>query len=523
MVNGPVSYSLGNGLNVYLGYDSLGRLTGRWVCNGPAAMYCSGGAQVYGTGGPWRGTRMLNQSDTVLNQQVTFGYDEFNRLTSRTVTQGTQQNYTYSYDRYGNRVTQTPLQGGYTSNLTVNPANNRITTSGYAYDAAGNMINDAVHSYTYDAEGNIVAVDGGSTAQYVYDVFNRRIHVQTASGTTEYIYDYAGRRISSWVSPNNNGNEGRIYWDGQLVAHRSLEALTYFDHQDTLGTQRIRTNYGGYVASTYLSLPWGDGYSATVNNYGGDQDNEHFAGLERDAESDTEHAQFRNYASAQGRWLAPDPYVGSYDLTNPQSFNRYAYVLNNPVAFSDPTGLFTLPPSNPSPCDYVSCNTPSGPSGGGGGGGGGGGDPVNKGNPFTFSVTASTRQQRFTFAVQYLLLESIPFTVPESTIGALGAAPSKGSNCSVLTTPCKQPSKLLKYATFWGCEFNSDIEQLTDEEDAQNRKQIPIVVAAAAVVGAVRGFLPGWTGLTGAVTGGSYVISIAGRSNIECTDSVYGH
>jgi RHS repeat-associated protein len=46
-----------------------------------------------------------------------------------------------------------------------------------------------------------------------------------------------------------------------------------------------------------------------------DQDNEHFAGLERDAESGTEHAQFRNYASAQGRWLAPDSYMGSYDLT----------------------------------------------------------------------------------------------------------------------------------------------------------------------------------------------------------------
>jgi hypothetical protein len=89
---------------VYLGYDSLGRLTGRWVCNGPAAMYCSGGAQVYGTDGPWRGSRMLYQSDTVLNQQVTFGYDEFNRLNARTVTQCTQQNYTYSYDRYGNRA-----------------------------------------------------------------------------------------------------------------------------------------------------------------------------------------------------------------------------------------------------------------------------------------------------------------------------------------------------------------------------------------------------------------------------------
>ena len=42
------------------------------------------------------------------------------------------------------------------------------------------MTNDTVHSYTYDAEGNITQVDGGSTASYVYDVFNRRIHVQTA-------------------------------------------------------------------------------------------------------------------------------------------------------------------------------------------------------------------------------------------------------------------------------------------------------------------------------------------------------
>jgi YD repeat-containing protein len=215
----------------------------------------------------------------VLNQQVSYSYgDGFNRLTARTVTRGTVQNYTYSYDRHGNRVSQTALQSGYNFNPTINPANNQITTSGYTYDAAGNMTNDTVHSYTYDAEGNITKVDGGSTA-YVYDVFNRRIHVQTPSATTEYIYDYAGRRISSWASPNNTGNEGRIYWDGRLVAHRSFEGLTYFDHQDTLGTDRIRTNYGGWVAATYLSLPWGDGYSATVNNAGGDQDNEHFGGL----------------------------------------------------------------------------------------------------------------------------------------------------------------------------------------------------------------------------------------------------
>ncbi len=338
--DGPVSYTLGNGLNVYRSYDTLGRLYGQWVCNGPAAQNCTGGTEVYGTAGQWKGSQLQLLSDTVLGQHITYGYDGLNRLTSRTVTFGTVQNYTYTYDQYGNRLTQTPLQGGYTFDPTISSANNRITTSGFTYDAAGNMTNDTVHSYTYDAEGNILQVDGGSTAVYVYDALNQRVHVQTASATNEYVYDFAGRRISTWLSPNNHGNEGQIYWGGQQIGFRSTDGTTYFDHQDTLGTERMRTNYGGSAGSSYTSLPWGDAYTATVNNSGADQDNLHFAGLEHDAESDTEHAQFRNYASAQGRWLAPDPYMGSYDFSNPQSFNRYAYALNNPASFIDPLGLY---------------------------------------------------------------------------------------------------------------------------------------------------------------------------------------
>ena len=111
--DGPISYTLGNGLNVYRSYDAMGRLYGQWVCSGPANATCSGGTQMFGTLGQWKGSQLQNLSDTVLNQQVTNGYDGFNRLTSRTVTSGTPQNYTYSYDRYGNRVSQTALQTGY--------------------------------------------------------------------------------------------------------------------------------------------------------------------------------------------------------------------------------------------------------------------------------------------------------------------------------------------------------------------------------------------------------------------------
>ena len=411
--DGPVSYTLGNGLTGYRSYDSLGRLSGQWVCNGPAASGCSGGTQIYGTTSAWEGVQMQEQNDTVLNQQVTLGYDGFNRLTARTVTSGTVQNYTYAYDRYGNR-SQTPLDGGYSFNPTYSATTNHITSSGYGYDAAGNMTSDNFHTYTYDAEGNITqVVDGGTvTASYVYDVFNRRIHVQTASATTEFTYDYAGRRVSSWLSPNNYGNEGRIYWDGQQVAYRSTDGTTYFDHQDVLGTERLRTNYAASVGSSYVSLPWGDGYTATVNSSGADQDNAHFADLERDAESGTEHAQFRNYTSRQGRWLAPDQYTGSYDVTNPQSMNRYAYVLNNPMTLLDPSGLgpddgdnteedpsdsagtpvdcssgdtvcvtatpiTAIPVTIPDLCSLVPCFS---------GNGGDGTDPANPGNPFIFKV-----------------------------------------------------------------------------------------------------------------------------------------
>ncbi len=49
---------------------------------------------------------------------------------------------------------------------------------------------------------------------------------------------------------------------------------------------------------------------------------------------------FRQQSSAQGRWLVPDPAgLAAVDLTNPQTWNRYAYVTNNPLSRVDPRGL----------------------------------------------------------------------------------------------------------------------------------------------------------------------------------------
>ena len=65
-----------------------------------------------------------------------------------------------------------------------------------------------------------------------------------------------------------------------------------------------------------------------------------FDGAWQDSGSNTDHTLNREYSPTQGRWLTPDPSgLAAVDPSNPQTWNRYAYVTNNPLSFTDPTGL----------------------------------------------------------------------------------------------------------------------------------------------------------------------------------------
>jgi len=61
-------------------------------------------------------------------------------------------------------------------------------------------------------------------------------------------------------------------------------------------------------------------------------------GKERDAESGNDYFGARYYASAMGRMMSPDPNMERVYRANPQTWNRYSYVLNNPLGMVDPTG-----------------------------------------------------------------------------------------------------------------------------------------------------------------------------------------
>jgi RHS repeat-associated protein len=254
-------------------------------------------------------------------------------------------------DRFGNRWQQNgpnSFLATFTGNHPSSPQNNN-RMDGYSYDAAGNVLNDGTHSYTYDAENRIILVDNGATATYVYDADGHRVQKTSTTGNNSdpagtwiLFYDQAGRWVQKFNSPGNTFVEGNIYAGGRHLA--SVGGGTNFSHSDWLGTERLRTSYAGATCESIASLPFGDGLTTTGACY--HPSPLHFTGKERDAESGLDNFGARYNSSSMGRFMTPDwsakpqgvPYA---ILDDPQSLNLYAYVRNNPLSKTDPSGHYT--------------------------------------------------------------------------------------------------------------------------------------------------------------------------------------
>jgi RHS repeat-associated protein len=250
-------------------------------------------------------------------------------------------------------------------------------------ELSGNVLNDGQNQYLYDGEGRICAVAStpvpGMTAMtgYLYDASGARVAkgritawscdpgVNGFQTTNDYILGPGGEQVTemgvgtaSSANPASDSNSAltwqhtNVYAAGSLIATYDNDGLHFYFNDPLpgspatglrrwggLGTRRAQTDYAGVLEQTCSSLPFGDALACSGGNLQAPTEH-HFTGKERDTESGNDYFGARYYASVMGRFMSPDPSQLYYsDPMNPQSFNLYAYVLNNPLKFIDPSGL----------------------------------------------------------------------------------------------------------------------------------------------------------------------------------------
>jgi RHS repeat-associated protein len=280
---------------------------------------------------------VVDSTDTV-NGPWSYTYDNLNRLiVALSPTTGVD----WSYDSFGNRWQQTPIRGSAPSPV-ASFANATNHIDGFCYDAAGDVLDDGAcpeygaHKYAYDGEGKLISSYYGAIT-YIYDAEGRRI-AKANSGTVTniYYYDVFGNIGTEQIGSNLIDN---IY-----AGSRHLVTLsggnTYYNHANWLGTESARSDVTGTICQTISSLPFGD---AQQINGSCTPSPVFFTSKERDTESGLDYFGARYYASTMGRWMSPDPSNWGVDFYNPQTWNHYSYVGNNPLSNTDPNGLWLTP------------------------------------------------------------------------------------------------------------------------------------------------------------------------------------
>jgi RHS repeat-associated protein len=195
---------------------------------------------------------------------------------------------------------------------------------------------DDVQRYVYDGEGRQVTVrnltDTGDVAEYLVDGAGVRVKKclpNCSKPTTTMVYVFSLAEYVNGASPSAPTRE-YIYAGGQLVATHEGTSLRYH-HADHLSV-RVTTDTAGAKIGEQGHYSFGKSwYSASTTT------KFQFTSYERDGESLNDYAIFRSHINRLGRFNSPDPVAGT--LSNPQSLNRYGYVLNVPTSLVDPLGL----------------------------------------------------------------------------------------------------------------------------------------------------------------------------------------
>ncbi|MBL3529451.1 MAG: hypothetical protein JMN27_17590 [gamma proteobacterium endosymbiont of Lamellibrachia anaximandri] len=304
---------------------------------------------------------VTQRDDRVNGINESYLYDSLDRLEQAdyydTAT-GVSDSLNYSYDTNGNILHKSNAgsmsydQGNRI--LTLN--RNNGTYEDYAYDANGNMVSGSgreIEWTSFNKPTRIKTKDADVSFEYGPD--NNRVTKQSLDKEGQETTWYIGKGYELIDAVDMDGNhierkKHSIYADGEVIAIqvRTIENglkqadQTRYLHKDALGSVDTITDSHGALIARMGYTPFGQ--RRAVNGQEIDQSfqrkvtNRGYTGHEQIDNIGLVHMNARLYDPEIGRFLSADIYIQEPGLS--QNFNRYIYVMNNPLKYNDPSGHF---------------------------------------------------------------------------------------------------------------------------------------------------------------------------------------
>jgi RHS repeat-associated protein len=328
--------ALGSVVNVTRSYDSAGRIAG--IQGSVGAAYVQNATFSFDALG---NLTARNDSAAGANGAENFCYDVLNRV--RGNAPGGVCGNTFTYDVYGN-LTKPGVSLSY-GTISTNNRLSSINGLTVSYDASGNIVNDGTRSFSYapyDLPDRITM--GAQWSEWGYTgngqrAFERRGSNTTATGITYQAAPGFFEQDETISGATSTVTEVREYLStpvgtvGVVITKPGVAATTLYYLQDHLGSNVAAVSDAGVIVNRSKFDVWGL-RSVTVGTI--DNGDRGYTGHEH-LDFGLIHMNGRIYNPTIGRFLQADPIIQSpYDL---QNYNRYSYVMNNPLSFTDPTGF----------------------------------------------------------------------------------------------------------------------------------------------------------------------------------------
>lgn len=262
-------------------------------------------------------------------------YDLLGRLTS--VKYPNNSTYNYTFDKADNRLTESV--NGTTKQFSYD-GDNKLTQGGeltYYYDNNGNqsmktqtgLLQNNQYSFSFENKLTKYVAPNNNTHNYRYDGFGNRLEKEFSTAISRWTYDISEKLSKLMVGPTGE----KYIWGLGLVSQGSDSSSTrQYYLEDGMDNTRFLTDYNGNKKVSYEYDPYGN----IRTSQGATDALFKFQAEQSDDILNLYYLRARFYDPATGRFISQDPIEGV--RTIPQSQNPYAYALNNPIIYSDPSG-----------------------------------------------------------------------------------------------------------------------------------------------------------------------------------------